>query len=101
MRIIAFITDGPAVRDILDHLGESTAPPRIAPARLPARGHLGARAHPKVPPPACGAARCRRKSTPDPPRRRLHTHRWTPPFVKRSFDDGEKVKLAAIDPDFA
>jgi hypothetical protein len=37
----------------------------------------------------------------DPPHRRLHTHRWTPPFVKRSFDDGEKVKLAAIDPDFA
>ena len=34
-RIIAFITDGPAVRDILDHLGEPTAPPRIAPARGP------------------------------------------------------------------
>jgi hypothetical protein len=33
MRIIAFITDGPTVRDILDHLGEPTAPPRIAPAR--------------------------------------------------------------------
>jgi len=33
MRIIAFITDGPAVRDILGHLGEPTAPPRIAPAR--------------------------------------------------------------------
>ena len=24
-----------------------------------------------------------------------------PPFVKRSFNDGEKVKIAAIDPDFA
>ena len=35
MRIIAFITDGPTVRDILDHLGEPTAPPRIAPARGP------------------------------------------------------------------
>jgi hypothetical protein len=35
MRIIAFITAGPAVRDILDHLGEPTAPPRIAPARGP------------------------------------------------------------------
>ena len=35
MRIIAFITDGPAVRDILGHLGEPTAPPRIAPARGP------------------------------------------------------------------
>jgi len=35
MRIIAFITDGPTVRDILDHLGEPTAPPRIARARGP------------------------------------------------------------------
>ena len=35
MRIIAFITDGPTLRDILDHLGEPTAPPRIAPARRP------------------------------------------------------------------
>ena len=33
IRIIAFITDGPTVRDSLDHLGEPTAPPRIAPAR--------------------------------------------------------------------
>jgi hypothetical protein len=36
----------------------------------------------------------------DPPYRLLHTHRWTPLFVKRSFEDGEKVKVAAIDPDF-
>ncbi len=35
MRIIAFITDGPTVRDILFHVGERTAPPRIAPARGP------------------------------------------------------------------
>ena len=35
MRIIAFITDGPTVRDILAHLGEPAAPPRIAPARGP------------------------------------------------------------------
>ena len=35
MRIIAFITDGPTVRDILAHLGEPTAPPRIAPVRGP------------------------------------------------------------------
>ncbi len=35
MRIIAFITDAPTVRHILDHLGEPTAPPRIAPARGP------------------------------------------------------------------
>ena len=35
MRIIAFITDAPTVRDILVRLGEPTAPPRIAPARGP------------------------------------------------------------------
>ena len=35
MRIIAFITAAPTVRDILVHLGEPTAPPRIAPARGP------------------------------------------------------------------
>ena len=35
MRIIAFITDSAAVRDLLVHLGEPTAPPRIAPARRP------------------------------------------------------------------
>ena len=35
MRLIAFITDAPTVRDILAHLGEPTAPPRIAPARGP------------------------------------------------------------------
>jgi hypothetical protein len=36
MRIIAFINDGPTVRDILAYLGELTAPPRIAPTR---KGH--------------------------------------------------------------
>jgi len=35
MRIIAFITDASTVRKILDHIGESTQPPRIAPARGP------------------------------------------------------------------
>ena len=35
MRIIAFITDASTVRKILDHLGESAQPPRIAPARGP------------------------------------------------------------------
>jgi hypothetical protein len=35
MRIIACITDAPTERDILVHLGEPTAPPRIAPARVP------------------------------------------------------------------
>jgi hypothetical protein len=33
MRIIAFITDGPTVRDILVHLGEPIAPPTVASAR--------------------------------------------------------------------
>jgi hypothetical protein len=37
MRIIAFITDAPTVRDILVRLGEPTTPPRIAPARGPPR----------------------------------------------------------------
>jgi hypothetical protein len=35
MRIIAFITDAAARRDILVHLGEPITPPRIAPARGP------------------------------------------------------------------
>jgi hypothetical protein len=35
MRIIAFITDACAVRDILTHLGEPTSPPRLMPARAP------------------------------------------------------------------
>ena len=35
IRIIAFITEAVAVRDILAHLGEPTSPPRMAPARGP------------------------------------------------------------------
>jgi hypothetical protein len=35
MRIIAFITDGPSVRDLLVHLGEPITPPTVAPARGP------------------------------------------------------------------
>ena len=35
MRIIAFINDGPVIREILSHLGEPTSAPRIAPARGP------------------------------------------------------------------
>jgi hypothetical protein len=35
MRIIAFIDDASTVRKILDHIGESTQPPIIAPARGP------------------------------------------------------------------
>lgn len=35
MRIIAFVNDAGTVTKILDHIGESTQPPRIAPARGP------------------------------------------------------------------
>jgi hypothetical protein len=35
MRIIAFIIDAGAVRDILTHIGEPTSPPRLMPARAP------------------------------------------------------------------
>ena len=35
IRIIAFITEAPAVREILTYLGEPTSPPRMAPARGP------------------------------------------------------------------
>ena len=35
IRIIAFITEAPAVREILAYLGEPTSPPRMAPARGP------------------------------------------------------------------
>ena len=35
LRIIAFITEAAAMRDILIHLGEPITPPTIAPARGP------------------------------------------------------------------
>ena len=35
MRIIAFINDAGSVNKILEHIGESIRPPRIAPARGP------------------------------------------------------------------
>ena len=35
MRIIAFINEGPVIREILGHLGEPTSAPRLAPARGP------------------------------------------------------------------
>ena len=35
MRIIAFITHSAGIRQILDHIGVQTEPPRIAPARGP------------------------------------------------------------------
>ena len=52
MRIIAFITDAPTVRDILAHLGEPTAPPRIAPARAPPRWTAAGAEHDPIPDPA-------------------------------------------------
>jgi hypothetical protein len=33
MRIVAFITEAPGVRQILVHFGEPTSPPRLGPAR--------------------------------------------------------------------
>ena len=44
MRIIAFINDAGTVKKILDHIGESTQPPRIAPARGPPRWEAAAAA---------------------------------------------------------
>ena len=35
MRIIAFINEGPVIREILGHLGAPTSAPRLAPARGP------------------------------------------------------------------
>jgi hypothetical protein len=35
MRIIAFITEAVAIREILGHLGEPTSPPRLLSARGP------------------------------------------------------------------
>jgi len=51
MRIIAFITDAPTVRDILTHLGAPTAPPRIAPARGPPLGEAAGAEHDPTPDP--------------------------------------------------
>ena len=35
MRIIAFITEAAVIRQILDHLGEPTQPPRVLPVHGP------------------------------------------------------------------
>jgi hypothetical protein len=35
MRIIAFINEAGTVKKILDHIGEATQPPRVAPAHGP------------------------------------------------------------------
>jgi hypothetical protein len=85
MRIIAFITDGPTMRDILVHLGEPTAPPRIAPARGP---------------PLVGPARCRARHLRPPARtgvRIRSTHHWVTPSVHRqpSAPPGRRMPAAA------
>lgn len=46
MRIVAFINDAGTVNKILDHIGESTQPPRIAPARGPPLWEAPAAAEP-------------------------------------------------------
>ena len=45
MRIIAFITEGPVIREILDHLGEPSSAPRLAPARGPPLWELSVGGH--------------------------------------------------------
>ncbi len=46
MRIIAFIDEADTVKKILEHIGESTQPPRIAPARGPPLWEAAAEAEP-------------------------------------------------------
>ena len=45
MRIIAFVTDRPAIHCILSSLGEPTAPPEVAPARGPPLWEQAAQFH--------------------------------------------------------
>ena len=40
MRIVAFVLDGPQVERILAHIGESTTPPAVSPARSPPQQEL-------------------------------------------------------------
>ena len=40
MKIIAFVTERESVRQILDHIGEPSDPPRVAPARGPPQFEL-------------------------------------------------------------
>ena len=56
MRIIAFINEGPVIRDILGHLGEPTSAPSLATARgpplreLPVAGQLERETDPQAQP---------------------------------------------------
>jgi hypothetical protein len=52
MRIIAVVTDGSTVHDILVHLGEPTAPPRIAPPAPPPQWETAQAEHNSPPDPA-------------------------------------------------
>jgi hypothetical protein len=45
MRIIAFLTHEPAIHSTLTHLGEPTAPPKVAPARGPPLWEQAAQFH--------------------------------------------------------
>ena len=45
MRIIAFINDTGTVKKVREHIGESTKPPRIAPARRPPLWEAAAAEH--------------------------------------------------------
>ena len=55
MRIIAFITEPPAIKALLTHLGAPIAPPIVAPARGPPQWDLAVESAPDwvdTPPPA-------------------------------------------------
>lgn len=40
MRIVAFVLDGPVIERILAHIGESTRPPAVSPARSPPQAEM-------------------------------------------------------------
>jgi len=48
MRIIAFIDEVATVKKILKHIGESTQPPRIAPARNDPQWDVSAQPTPEI-----------------------------------------------------
>ena len=66
MRIVAFTTDAPTMRDLPAHLGDPTAPPMIAPARGPPMWEAAA-AEPMDPrPPAVPSAQPNRPAIEQP-----------------------------------
>ena len=50
MRVIAFLTDPPVVRDILRHLGIPDRPPPLTPARAPPQAEIAFDQTPAVDP---------------------------------------------------